>query len=171
MREGPQQDADGDERDGGDEADEADGDVLLRDVEGFVGGALALGGQRGSDAADQRADELEQRPDGGDADGACADAADLPAPDGAGGFFGDAFRALHGGHDGHEDGPGDEQAGEHGEADGEADEVAGAEERELQAAADAGGGRADAEEGCGFTREGAGGDEEGEQRPSRSSRR
>lgn len=126
-----------------------------------MGGALALGGHCGGDAADERADELEEGPDGGDADGACTDAADLSAPHGAGGFFGETFRALHGGHDRDKAGPGDQQADEHGKADSQANEMSGAEQCELHAASKAGRGWADAEVGGGFTGKGAGGDEEG----------
>ena len=122
-----------------------------------------MGGERRGDAADQRADELEERPDGGDANGPGADAADLRGPDSGGGFLGKAFRTLHGGHDGNEERPRDQEADEHGEADGKAHKVSGPEKRELHAAAQTGRTRADAEEGCGFACEGARGNEEGEE--------
>uniref|UniRef100_A0A0N4ZD72 Circumsporozoite protein n=1 Tax=Parastrongyloides trichosuri TaxID=131310 RepID=A0A0N4ZD72_PARTI len=101
--------------------------------------------------------QLGQGPQGGDADDAGADEADLLGPDADGQALGagvgrnrggDGRHAVGGGpgdelgrgQDGHEDQPGQDQAEQLGQADRQPDQVAGAQQGELHGEADAGGG-------------------------------
>ncbi len=145
----PQQPGDGPETDESDQANPADGNVLLgtRQAGALPGLAHARGGHGRCEAGDHRLDQLDQGPYRGDADGAGADEARLVAPH----VGGDVGRCPGGrmghGQPGHQPAPGDERADQHGEADGQADQVADAEQGHGQAEVVAGDGvsAADAE--------------------------
>src|SRR5690606_9393599 len=132
----------------------------------------------------QRLGQLGQGPQGGDADDAGADEADLLRPDGHGQALGagvgrdgggDRRQAVGGGpgrelwrgQDGYEDQPGQNQAEQLRQADGQADQVTGAQKGELHGEADAGGPAAQrgrkAQEGGGFGGEDPRGGQEAEE--------
>ncbi len=65
-----EQDADRDHREEDHDADGGDRNVALGEVERFVAGGVArpVGGESRDDSASNRSNDLEKRPDGGDAD-------------------------------------------------------------------------------------------------------
>ena len=86
----PEQEGDRDQHGEDDQRHPADRDVALDQRQHLAAAALLRGGERALDAADDRAEQLEQGPDRGDADHAGAEEAHVGAEDGVGDLLGRA---------------------------------------------------------------------------------
>ena len=110
------------------------GNVLFdaRQRSGTRGLAQARSGHGRTQADGQRLDELHERPDGRNADGACADEAHLMAPDGLTHVGGRAGRRVQDGQQGDRASPGDERADQHRDAHPQSHQMPDGEQRKGQ---------------------------------------
>ncbi|MPM19792.1 hypothetical protein SDC9_66218 [bioreactor metagenome] len=133
----PQHQADRDHRGQGDAGHHGDRQVALGARQALAAAARLHHPDRLGDAAEDRAGDLQQRPDRGDRDGAGADEPDVVGErvlDGRGEATGRGQRP--GGEHRQQDAVRDQHADDHRDADGEADQVADTDQGERQAGAD-----------------------------------